>query len=519
MSDQLVLGYDFGTSAVKAALFNRDGTLLGHSSETYPLILPEQGWAEQRPEDWWQSMIKATQSLLLQTKVESSSICAIGICAQMCGMVPVNKQGVALHNALIWLDARSAPIALKITSGIIKVSGYGISKLLRWLWLTNGAPNLAGKDPISKMLWIKEQRNEIWGETHKLLDVKDYLIYRLSEKFVTTQDCGHTTWLMDTRPKKRCWSSSLAASVGIDSEKLPALAYGIDVVGQLTKLASDELGLRPNIPIVGGAGDVGAYAIGSGQVKDGAVHIHCGTGGWIAAHLNRRAVDIFTSVGTVCAPEPGRYLLIAVQETAGASVDWAVKNLAVLDDGKPDYAAFDDLAIQSPAGASGLFFFPWMFGERVPVDDDKIRGGFLNMSLEHGRPDLARAVLEGVALNTRWALGPVEKITGSKGNIRLMGGGAVSDLWCQIFADVLQRPIEQVFQPEFGGCRGAAMTAAVGAGWFENLEAATIMVKVKKTFEPDKNLAELYDEKFGAFVKNYQSIHGWYKTVGTKKYD
>jgi len=513
VNDQLILGYDFGTSAVKVALFSQDGKLIGHSSQEYSLILPEQGWAEQRPEDWWQSMIQATQQLLVKTKNDPSSICAIGLCAQMCGTVVVDKQGKSLSNALIWLDTRSAPIARRITAGLIKVSGYGLTKLLRWLWLTNGAPNLAGKDPISKILWIKEQRKDIWNETHKVLDVKDYLLYRLSEKFVTTQDCAHVSWLMDTRPNKRRWSSTLLNSVDINIDRLPEIASGTQVIGALTTQAAKELGLNIGIPIVGGAGDVGGYAIGSGQVKDGAVHVHCGTGGWIAAHLNRRAVDIFSSVATICAPEADRYLLVAAQETAGASVEWAVENLAVLKEGQPDYIAFDGLAKKSPAGAKGLFFFPWMFGERVPVDDDKIRGGFLNMSLEHGRPELARAVLEGVALNTRWALKPVEKITGSKGNIRLMGGGAVSDLWCQIFADVLQRPIEQVFQPEFGGCRGAAMAAAVGAGWFENLEAATAMVKVKKTFEPNKKLAELYEKKFNAFVKNYQSINGWYKNL------
>ena len=513
MSDQFILGYDFGTSAVKAALFNQNGKLIGHSDESYPLILPEQGWAEQRPEDWWQSMILATQTLLSKTQIDPSSICAIGLCAQMCGTVIVDKQGKALHNALIWLDTRSATIARRITSGLLKISGYGVSKLLHWLWLTNGAPNLAGKDPISKILWFKEQRSEIWEKSYKLLDVKDYLLFRLSHKFVTTQDCAHVSWLMDTRPNKRCWSSSLLKKVGVNLERLPEIASGTQVVGTLVENAAKELGLKADIPIVGGAGDVGAYAIGSGQLQDGAVHIHCGTGGWIAAHLDHRAVDIFSSIGTICAPEANRYLLVAAQETAGASVEWAVKNLAVLKDGQADYVAFDVLAKQSPAGAKGLFFFPWMFGERVPVDDDKIRGGFLNLSLEHGRSELARAVLEGVALNTRWALKPVEKITASKGNIRLMGGGAVSDLWCQIFADVLQRPIEQVFQPEFGGCRGAAMAAAVGAGWYKDLASATVMVQVKKTFEPNKKLAGLYDEKFDAFVKNYQSINGWYKKV------
>ncbi len=513
MTKGLVLGYDFGTSAVKVGLFNRKGDLIDVASEPYALILPEAGWAEQRPEDWWQSMRRATQALLSKAKIDGSSIDAIGLAAQMCGTVAVDEQGEVLHNALIWLDTRSAPIAQSITSGIFKVSGYGISKLLRWLWLTNGAPNLAGKDPISKILWLKQYRPEIWGKTHKVLDVKDYLLHRLTGNFVTTQDCAHVSWLMDTRPGKRHWSSALLRSVGLNSSYFPDIATGSQVVGQLTDKAAADLGLTAKTLLVGGAGDVAAYAMGCGKMADGAVHVHCGTGGWVAAHLKRRAVDIFSSVATLCAPEADRYLLVAAQETAGASVEWAVKNILASPDGPLDYAAFDQLANASEAGAKGLYFFPWMFGERTPVDDDKIRGGYLNLSLAHGRPELARAVLEGVALNTRWALKPVEKITGENGNIRLMGGGAVSDLWCQIFADVLQRPIERVYQPELGGCRGAAMAAAVGAGWFKSLEEAAAMVQVQKIFEPNKALAELYETKFDAFVKNYQRIHSWYKLI------
>ncbi|HFE39019.1 MAG TPA: xylulose kinase [Gammaproteobacteria bacterium] len=513
MSEKLVLGYDFGTSAVKAAVFDEQGRLIAHASAAYPLLMPEPGWAEQRPDDWWRAMILATQQVLANAEVNVAFIGAIGLCAQMCGTVAVDSQGNALRNALIWLDTRSAPIARRITAGLIKISGYGVSRLFRWLWLTNGAPNLAGKDAISKILWIRENSPDVWQKTHKLLDVKDYLLARMSGQFVTTQDCAHVSWLMDARPGKLHWSSKLLQNVDLRAELLPTIASGTQVVGCLSDSAAAALGLPAQLPIVGGAGDVAAYAIGSGQLGDGAVHIHCGTGGWIAAHLDHRAVDIFSSVATICAAEAGRYLLVAAQETAGASVEWAAKCLGVCRHGEPDYAGFDALAQQSCPGARGVFFFPWMFGERVPVDNDKIRGGFLNMSLEHERTDLARAVLEGVALNTRWALRPVEKITKARGSVRLMGGGAVSDLWCQIFADVLQRPIERVFLPAFGGCRGAAMAAAVGVGWYRDLEDATAMVQVQQTFYPDEALAALYNKKFDAFVKHYQCIHPWYKRI------
>jgi len=516
VKDQLILGYDFGTSAVKVALFSQNGTLIDHASDSYPLILPQKGWAEQRPDDWWQSTKRATEALLAKTKVDVQSIRAIGLCAQMCGTVAVDKRGRPLHNALIWLDTRSEAIAKRITSGLIKVSGYGLGVLARWLWLTNGAPNLSGKDPISKMLWFKEEKPEVWQSTEKLLDVKDYLIHRFCGEFVTTQDCAHVSWLMDTRPNKRDWSTKLLKAVKLHKNLLPRITHASDVVGGLSGEAAKDLGLPAGIAIVGGVGDVAAYALGCGNIDDGAVHMHCGTGGWIAAHLDHRAVDIFSGVATVCAPDPNRYLLIAAQESAGSCINWAAEKLNIMKSGAPDFSAFDELVLSVDEGANGVLFFPWLYGERVPVDDSAIRGGFVNLSMEHTRADMARAVLEGVALNSRWALEPFEKITKTKNEIRLMGGGAVSTVWCQIFADVLQRSVIQVEKPEFGGCRGAAMSASVGAGIFESLEAATSMVKVAQTFKPRSEFSKLYEHKFSNFKKYYKCNKNWYAKINKR---
>jgi len=516
VNDQLILGYDFGTSAVKVALFNQMGKIVAHSSKSYPMLLPQKGWAEQVPDDWWSAMILATQDLLSSDNIDVSRIKAIGICAQMCGTIPVDIKGNVLHNALIWLDTRSSDIAHRITNGLVRINGYGLSKILQWLWITNGAPNLSGKDPISKILWFKESKTNLWKQTHKFLDVKDYLLFRLTGSYSTTQDCAHVSWLMDSRADKRCWSDTLLKQVGIQKDHLPNIYSASQIVGKLSVSIAKDLGLEPGVTVVGGMGDVGAYAIGSGQIRDNSIHIHCGTGGWIAAHMNRRAVDIFNSVATVCAPEKDRYLLIAAQETAGACVNWAANVLSNTENNQPNFSEFDRLAKESPPGAEGLFFFPWLFGERVPVDNDKIRGGFLNLSLHHSKEHMARSVLEGVALNTRWALNPVEKIVKNNDNIRLLGGGAVSDIWCQIFADVLQRPIEQVFQPEFGGCRGAAMAAAVGCNWFDDFEQASKMVQVQNVFLPNKDLAYLYDQKFDEFKQNFKYTKKWYERINDK---
>jgi len=507
----LIIGYDFGTSSVKAALFDPNGGIIASDQAAYPVKLPREGWAEQVPDDWWNAMALCTKQVIKKANVDSSDIKAIGISAQMGGTIPVNKSGEHLYNCLIWLDTRSATISKKITQGFPKISGYGLSNLLRWLWLTNGAPSLSGKDPISKILWIKEQLPDIWIKTHKFLDVKDYLLHRLCGNFVTSEDCAHLTWLMDNRKGKRQWSKYLSRRVGINTNLLPEIKSSTEVAGKLTRKAAEEIGLSPNTLIVTGVSDVNACALGSGDISNNAIHLCVGTSSWLAAHQTNRAVDIASGTATLCAADHEKYLLIAAQELAGGCINWAVQNLFDLKTSKSTFSHFDQLAQNSKAGANGLFFFPWLFGERVPVDNPYLRGGFANLSISHDSADMARAILEGVALNTRWAMPAIQRITANKDQpIRFLGGAAKSDLWCQIFSDVLQRPIIQMQSPELGGCTGAAMTAAVGAGIFSSLEDSSIMCKTEKTFVPNRSLAPLFEEKIKFFKTYYQRTHSWH---------
>ena len=508
-----LLGYDFGTTAVKVALVRRDGVIVASTSEPYPTLMPQPGWAEQGPDEWWQAMVTATRRLLTPGRVDTSSIGALGLTAQMSGTLPVDRDGHALHNALIWFDTRSAMIAQRMVGGFPAIKGYGLLPLLRWLRLTNGAPNRSGKDPLSKMVWLREQHPDIWAQTHKLLDVKDYLLFRLGGGYVTSPDLAHLTWLFDTRPGHCHWSPTLTRRYGISTSQLPQVAHACESAATLTTTAANALGLPPGLALNVGVGDVAAYALAAGDIADGAIHAHLGTGSWVAAHLPRRAVDIFTNVGTLCAAEVGRYLVVGAQESAGSCVAWAARHLGFerTETGEPDFAAFDAAAARSSAGANGLLFLPWLFGERVPVDDRHLRGGYLNLSLTHDRADLARAVLEGVALNLRWALAPVERITATQGSVRLLGGGATSDLWCQIVADVFQRPVEQLEQPALGGCRGAAMTAAVSIGWYPNLQAATAMCRVRRRFAHDPNLGTLYANRYHALTAHYRHNRHWYQ--------
>ena len=317
---KLIISYDFGTSSVKAALYDRDGNIISRVQVSYPLELPQAGWAEQNPALWWDAMIQSTNQLILKAQVNSSRIHAIGISAQMGGTIPVNEAGEPLHNCLVSLDTRSAKISRNITSGFPKFRGYGLSGVIRWLWLTNGAPNHSGRNIISKILWFKEQLPEIWAKTHKFLDVKDYLLYRLCATFVTSEDCAHLTWLMDNRNGRRIWSKSLCRKVGINIDLLPEIKSSTDVAGVLTPKAAKQLGLSTDTLVVTGCSDVNASALGSGDITENAIHLYIGTSSWLASHLHRRAVDINSGTGTLCSAAGKNYLLIAAQELAGGCV-------------------------------------------------------------------------------------------------------------------------------------------------------------------------------------------------------
>ena len=506
-----VLGYDFGTSSVKAGLFDRDGKLAAAASAPYPLALPGDGLAEQNPLDWWQAMAQATRRILDAPGVRRESIAGIGLAAQMCGTVPVDAAGTPLHPCLTWLDTRSAAIARRITAGGPRIAGYGLLALLRWLPATNGVPNLSGNDPLSKMLWFREARPEIWRRCAKFLDVKDWLLHRCTGRFATTADTAQLTWLMDNRPGRVRWSESLARSVGIPLERLPEIVGAGEIAGKLTSDAAAHLGVPAGLPVSGGAGDLNACALASGALASGAQHLCVGTSLWFSAYVPGRKVDFFSGIATLCTAQRDRYLLVATQECAGSAVQWSARALG-FGEGAPALRALDEAAARAVPGESTPQFFPWLHGERVPVDDRRLRGGFAGASLASSRDELAYATLAGVALNARWALERMNRLVPpSQQPICFMGGGAQSAAWGRIFADVLQRPLRVARAPQLAGARGAAMTAAVAAGWCEDFEGAFPAAGFERELQPDPARRAWSDRRFAQFVDFYRSTRAWHR--------
>jgi xylulokinase len=509
MNQPNILAIDVGTSEVKAALVSYSGEVQACARSSNAVLHPRPDWAEQDPNGWWDAIVSATRELWKQSGQRPEDVSGLVFSCQMFGVLPVDIDGKPLMNAMIWLDTRSRDHARKIVSGFPSVYGYGLLRAARWLSICNGAPSRAGRDTTSKFVWLKDERPDVWDRTHKLLDVKDYLLLRCTGRALTTHDLASGGWLYRTKKGQLGWSDEILRMLDLDTEKLPEVVRSTEVAGELLDDAAADLGLPPGIPVVAGAGDVQSCAIGSGAVRDKELHLCLGTSSWLAAHLDDRKVSPFAATGTLCAAEHGKYLLIATQETAGASQEWLRRK--ILGESL-DYDQINQLVESSEPGARGVSFFPWLMGERVPVDDPAVRGGFVNLGLDHDRSDLLRAVYEGVGYNVKWAHRVVEKLLGGRTrSLRIAGGGAQSDIWCQIMADILDTEIQRVRNPQFSTVRGAALIALRALGELSCLEDAADLVTTTASFEPRAEHRALYDERFALFLDYYKRNRRWYR--------
>ncbi len=484
-----ILAIDLGTSAVKLALVSARGRIAAFESRSLEVNLVDGGGAEQDPADWWAAIRDGTRALLAAGAVAPERVQAVGIGAQWSGTVAVDAAGEPLHPAILWMDSRGAPFVRELTGGPIRLQGYGIDKLLAWLGPTGGIPQHGGKDAIAHVLWLRRARPEIYAAAHRFLEPADWIGARLTGVQATTPATITLHWLTDNRDLGRVrYHPGLLARAGMDPARLPPILPAGSVLGPLRPEVARELGLGPGVKVVAGSPDIPVAAVGAGGVGDGEAHVSLGSSSWLCCHVPRKRTDLLRNMAALPSAIPGRYLLVNEQENAGACVAW-LRDL-LLPGGS--LADVDALAAAAPPGAGGVRFAPWLNGERSPVDDHAVRGGFLRLGLDTGRAHLARAVLEGVALNTRWLLRGVERFVGRRlGPIRAIGGGARSDAWCRIYADVLQRPILPLEDPVRANARGAALLASAAMGWIR-VDEIPGLVPVARRFDPDPALGSLY---------------------------
>jgi xylulokinase len=512
-----ILTIDLGTSGPKVAIFTVDGAFVDGDSAAVELLLSEDGGAEQRPADWWRAISHASQRVVGRGAVPIESIIGVSVTSQWSGTVAIDRAGRPLRNAIIWMDSRGARAVRDCVGGAVRVQGYDPRKLRRWIRLTGGAPSRSGKDPIAHILWLQRAEPETARATWKYLEPKDWLNFELTGVAAATFDSITLHWLTDNRDLRDVdYDPALLALAGIERAKLPNLVPATTVIGPLEARPAEDLGVPAGIPVVGGTPDVQSAAIGSGAVRDFEGHLYVGTSSWITCHVPFKKTDLMRGIATLPSPLPGKYYVADEQESAGACVNWLRDNVLYPDDLLREtpvpadvFARIDALAAVTPAGAGGLLFTPWLNGERTPVDDHRLRGGWHNISLRTTRAEMVRAVLEGVAFNSRWLLGAVEKFVGRPfPSLNFVGGGAQSDLWCQIMADVLARPIRQVEQPVHANTRGAALLAALTLKR-ATLEDISKSVGIVQTFEPNPATRGVY----AGLYREFRAIHKQNKAI------
>ncbi len=511
--DKHILAIDLGTSGPKTALVSVCGEVAHSEFQAIPVILLPGGGAEQDPGLWWQAIVSTAGRVLARGLVSPDDIVAVSVTTQWSGTVPVDKDGKNLMNAVTWMDCRGCDALQDILKGFPRFEGYPLWKALTWLRFTGGAPALSGKDPLAHILWIKKERPDIFDRTYKFLEPKDYINLCLTGRFAATYDSILLHWVTDNRdPSRVVYHDKLLKMAGLERDKLPDLIRAVDVLGPVKDEVAAELGLRSGTPVIGGTPDVHSACVGSGAVRDYEGHLYIGTSSWISAHVPFKKTDLFHSFGSFPSPLPGRYMILDEQECAGKCLTWLRDNVLyhkdelMQEENTPDiFKLLDRIVSRVPAGANGVIFTPWLYGERTPVENCHIRSSLFNLSLQNTREDIARAVFEGVGFNQKWLLESVEKFMGRRFQyLNFIGGGANSDVWSQILADILDRPIRQVADPIHANARGAAFLASIALGHI-TAEDIPRYIRIKKEYLPDPGSRRIYDEIFSEFLQLYQA--------------
>ncbi len=508
--DHCVLAVDLGTGGPKVAVVARSGRILSHAAEPVALHLLEGGGAEQDPDEWWSAICAASRRALAAASVPSGSLAGVGCTSQWSGTVAVGPGGRPLMRAIIWMDSRGNPAIRRVAGGPLNVLGYDPRKLLRWVQLTGGAPGLSGKDPVAHILFIRDAFPDVYRRTVTFLEPVDYLNLRLTGRTCASFDSIAAHWVTDNRAVDRvAYDDRLLGVTGLERAKLPELVPPGTVVGEVTAAAAEDLGIRAGVRVSVGSGDVHSAVFGSGAVADYEAHLYIGTSSWISGHVPFKKTAPTSNVASIPAALPGKYVIVDEHETAGACLTFLRDNLGLA----ADFEEMEAAVTAVPAGSGRVLFTPWLNGERSPVDDHTIRGGFHNLSLGTTRDQLVRAAYEGVAFNSRWLLEAVEKFAGRElSSLAFIGGGANSDQWAQIHADVLGREIRQVADPVLANVRGAAIIAMLALGLVEVDDIAG-MVGIRRTVQPQPANRDEYQTLFGEFVDLYKQTKGIYRRL------
>lgn len=491
------IGIDTSTTATKALLMDASGIVLGVASTEYPYDIPQPLWSEQDPALWWHATLESVRQVVIKTGVDSTSVKGIGLTGQMHGLVLLNENGEVLRPAILWNDQRTGEQCDTIRRKL------GKGKLIQ----------ITGNDALTgftapKILWVQENEPDIWKRVRNILLPKDYIRYKLTGEYASDRAGGAGTILFNLA--ERDWSLEMLSALDIPAEYMPKTYEGTDVTGTLSPSVATELGLPASIPVYGGGGDQAAAAVGTGAVKEGVVSISLGTSGVVFATTDNPFIEPEGRLHAFCHSVPGKWHLMGVMLSAAGSLRWHRDTFAP----GTDYDTLLEPAGDVPAGSDGLFFLPYLTGERTPHPDPLARGAFVGMTVRHDFPHLTRAVLEGVSFGLRDSF-ELMKSTGLENisQVRVTGGGARSPLWRQILADVFGAEIVTV-NTEEGAAYGAALLAGTGANVFPSVETAcekTIQITGSTSPGADQ---KTYEEFYPLYRDLYPALKPTFSKVG-----
>jgi xylulokinase len=505
VTEDHVLAVDLGTTGIKVGLVSLGGAVVWHADTTVTTEYLDGGGAEQDADAWWRIVSGYAREAMDSGVVPPEHVVAVSCTGQWASTVPVDARGTPVGPCIQWMDQRGGVHTRKAIGG--PVAGYAPGAVVAWIRKTGGAPSPTGADPVGHLLHLQHDRPEITAAARWFLEPVDYLSMRFTGVASASHASMTAAWLTDNRHLDRLtYDPDLLRRCGVDSSRLPPLVPTGSIVGTVRPDVAADLGLRPETVVVTGTPDLHSAAIGAGTVRDFDTHVAISTTGWISCPVPFKKTDIARQIASVPGIRPGSYLVADNHETAGLCLQWLRDNVL----GGDDFDTLTAEAAGSPPGSGSVLFTPWLAGERSPVEDHAARGGFHNLSLRTTRADLVRAVLEGVAYNSRWLHEAVERFAKRRLDpLRIFGGGAQSELWCQIHADVMDRTIERVVDPLHTGLRGAALFAGVALGRVDPDDLRDL-VRVDRTFTPDPAARAVYDRLFAEFPRLYKAQKGMF---------
>lgn len=499
------LTYDVGSTGCKAAIVSVDGRLVGSAHETYPTYYPQPLWAEQDPEDWWKAIILSTQRVIKASEINAEQIIGMAFSTTMTNIIILDEGKKLLRPCIFWMDGRAGEEARQIMRrlGGRKIFGQIVGN------------EASGKDLLPKYLWLKNHEPEVYKNGKYFLDASGYLLYRMTGELVYEWSVASGMGLFNFKTKK--FDTMLMRFFGLDDGKFPRLVSSIDRVGELHQTAASELGLSPGIPVFGGAGDPMIAAVGSGTVREEDAYLNLGTSAFIGV-ITRKRFTGRRGLATIQSADPNNLLLYGETSTGGASLEWAAREIYNAEPNSEIFGRMDQDVADSEPGAHGLIFTPWMYGERCPIPDERLRGAFINLGVNHSRQEMIRAIYEGVAFNLRWILDSINDLYGIRvETLRVLGGGARGLPWLKIISDVTGCQLEVMPNSRERFTVGAALVAAIGLGIYSSFEAIRPLVPVDLVIEPDPQHSDTYDELYAAYRRVYPALRGLYHDLNRGK--